>query len=85
MRITRWTSLICPKCHSIWNRRWDLEFWSIILCVALYIVFKGYLVIIVGMIIILIAPFIDAATIRLLAAKKRIGWRRILGDKTERG
>jgi hypothetical protein len=34
-----------------------------------------------GVITLFFMTFVDAATIQLVAAKKRIGWRKILGDK----
>jgi len=44
---------------------------------------KIMIVLVSGVITLILMTFVDAATIRLVAAKKRLGWRKILGDKTE--
>jgi Na+/H+ antiporter NhaB len=42
---------------------------------------KILIVLAFGVITLFFMIFVDAATIQLVAAKKRIGWRKILGDK----
>jgi hypothetical protein len=44
---------------------------------------KIMIVLVSGIITLILMTFVDAATIRLVAAEKRLGWRKILGDKTE--
>jgi hypothetical protein len=71
----------------------DLQFWALII-VPLFLMAIAVLlplefrvrflvVVIVGVVALLVMPFVDAATIRLATAKKQTGWRKILGDKTE--
>jgi CXXC-20-CXXC protein len=95
--ISRWTSIECPKCNTLYNRRIDLQVLFILLlsyvgllgCVlsAVYIsTFWGIASgIILGMLIFLILAllikYIDAQTIRLAAVEKRQGFKAILGHK----
>lgn len=41
-------------------------------------------VFVIGVVSMSVLPFVDAATIRLVPARKRTGWRQVIfGDKTE--
>ncbi len=71
----------------------DLQFWALIIVPLFLMAIAALLplefrvrflvVVLVGVVSLLVMPFVDAATIRLATAKKQIGWRKIIGDKTE--
>jgi len=89
--ISRWSSLVCPECQSRWNRRIDLQLILVTivplsvmsLCALLPLEFriKILVVLALGLITLFFMMFVDAATIQLVVAKKRIGWWKIIGDK----
>ncbi len=94
-KISRWTSLECPACHSRWNRKLDLQFMLVLILglaslisfsfLGIYLQFRLPLFFtVLGTTVIVgwrMMIQIDAATIKLYPAEKRSGWKRIIGDK----
>jgi len=96
-KISRWTSIECPNCLSLYNRKLDVQLLFICLLsiagligaaliVLYFIVYGGItLGIITGIILaflwLVIIYCVDAKTVRLVPAENRQGIKTILGHK----
>jgi len=97
LRLSRWTSIECSRCHSLYNSKLDIQSIFIFLftitgvigaalIASFFIVYWGITSgIIIGIILALlwlvISAYVDAKTVRLAPVEKRQGFKAILGHK----
>lgn len=71
-RITRWSGIACPNCHSRLGRRVDLQFFTIVAAVVPWTLVltlwrpPAWVLVLVAAVLIVCAYIVDALTVRLV-------------------
>jgi len=91
MKVTHWSSIRCPECGVLCNRKLDLQFFlvtflgtvlSILFSIFVFIWTQSFILMILSLVLLALVVFIvDPYTVRLHKAEKRKGLLAIFGHK----